>query len=243
MATVGRAFGVANDIRCRSRRSLVRSPLNASIVGRMREGGRGSTLLLTVALVVGACGHNPSRCKAVQPGQYFPAGTFTTAKSYAGEDAFMQQWYGEQLCAMTEAPLAHLPADETYRFLWLRSFHHPVSVRIDASGGRSTLVAVELNGAGDREPGTIERRTERTLSLPEWSSLTAAVRAASFWETPTNDPARDNGEDGAEWIVEGQVAGIYHVVSRLSPEQGPFRAVGEAFLRAAGLSFPADEVY
>ena len=70
----------------------------------------------------------------------------------------------------------------------------------------------------------------------------AAINAAAFWDAPTEDPGK-NGEDGAQWIIEGRRQGRYHVVERWSPKSGPIRSAGEAFLRAACLSFPADEMY
>lgn len=189
-------------------------------------------ILLGLVLVIGACGHSPSQCKTVQPGQYFPPGTFS---------ASTERWYGGQLCAMREEPLARSPADEAYRFLWLRSFHHPVAVRIEASAGTSALIAVELDGAGGYEPGTAKRRLERALSEQEWTTLVTAINAASFWDAPTTTPPQD--EDGAQWIIEGYRHGKYHAVDRDSSGSGPIRSVGEAFLRAAHLSFPADEMY
>jgi hypothetical protein len=199
-------------------------------------------LALLSALSAGSCGHSGSRCAASQPGQYFPAGVFHGAGVPPDRDARLQRWYGKQLCTMDEGPLADLPADETYRFLWLRSFHHPVSVRIESSRGRSSLVAVELDGPNGHDPGRIERRTERTLIEQEWQSLTSALSAAKFWEAPTDDPA-EQGMDGAEWIFEGHRSRVYRVVTRWSPGAGPFRSLGEKFLEAARFSFPADEVY
>lgn len=188
---------------------------------------------LIFVFVLGACGHGRSVCKAVQPGQYFPVGTFS---------APTERWYGGQLCAMREELLARSSADEAYRFLWLRSFHHPVAVRVEASGGTAALVAVELDGTGGHEPGTVERRTERSLSKEEWTTLVVAINAATFWDAPTEDPGA-KVEDGAQWIIEGRRQGRYHVVERSSPGAGPVRAAGEAFLRAAHLSLPPDEMY
>ena len=190
-------------------------------------------ILLALVFVLGACGHSPSHCETVQPGQYFPSGTFS---------ASTEKWYGGRLCAMREEPLARSPADEAYRFLWLRSFHHPVSVRIEASSGTSALIAVELDGADGHEAGTAEVRAERSLSEQEWTTLMAAIGPATFWDMPTQNPT-GFGEDGAQWIIEGYRHGRYHVVARWSPRSGPIRSAGEAFLHAAHLSFPADEMY
>jgi hypothetical protein len=50
-------------------------------------------------------------------------------------DAFIREWFSKHLTAMAEPPLPHLAASglEVYRFLYLRSFHHPVMVRVQES--------------------------------------------------------------------------------------------------------------
>ena len=203
---------------------------------------RGS-LLVTLCMAVGACAHGPARSVVVQPvppGQYFPAGAFQSAP---GGDESTQRWYVGQLRAMNEPPLPQLQADETYRFLWLRSFHDPVSVRIQASHGRATLVAVELERDDRGKVGSVKRRLERALTESEWRALTAALGDAEFWDAPTVDPDATLVADGAVWTFEGYRSGVYHAVTRWNPQWGAFRTLGEAFLHAAHLSFPADEVY
>jgi hypothetical protein len=197
-----------------------------------------------IALLAAACAHedNAARCTAVKPGQYFAVGTFALEKGEKEFDDLVQSLYGKPLCAMNEQPMTPRAVDEAYRFLWLRTFHHPISVRIETAGGKAILVAVELDGKGGYEPGAVERRKTRTLTAEEWRSLLAAVSAAGFWELPTEDPKAQHGFDGAEWIIEGYRAGTYHVVDRWEGPP-PIRAVGEAFLRAAHFSIPANEVY
>lgn len=194
--------------------------------------------------LIAACAHedNAARCTAVEPGQYFPVRTFTKQEEPPDRDDFVQRWYGKHLCAMAEGPMTGRKVDEAYRFLWLRSFHHPISVRIETAAGKATLVAVELDGRGGYEPGAVERRKTRTLDTGEWRSLVAAVAGGGFWEMPTIDPKDENGLDGAEWIIEGYRSGTYHVVDRWDGP-APVRAAGEAFLRAARFSIPPNEVY
>lgn len=200
--------------------------------------------LWVIVVLAAACAHedNAARCTAVQPGQYFPVKTFAEQKDRWNRDDFVQRWYGKHLCAMAEEPMAQRKVNEAYRFLWLRSFHHPISVRIETAGGKAALVAVELDGQGGYEPGAVDRRKTRTLGAEEWRGLADAVAAAGFWEMPTIDPKEQNGEDGAEWIIEGYRSGTYHVVDRWDGP-APIRAVGDAFLRAARFSIPPDEIY
>lgn len=68
------------------------------------------------------------------PGKSFQLHT-TGNPAYFPTDAvskFQTEWYSKHLAAMKEASLyaSENDAVESYRFLWLRSFHHPVAVRI-----------------------------------------------------------------------------------------------------------------
>ena len=63
-------------------------------------------------------------------------------------DSFRSEWYSSHLRAMSEPILAAPTTTRTYRFTWLRSFHHPIAIRIVSGPGQPKVIAVELNGAG-----------------------------------------------------------------------------------------------
>ena len=47
-------------------------------------------------------------------------------------DSFVNQWYSKTLFKMEEPVLSSYKGDkEIYRFTWLRTFHHPVAVRLE----------------------------------------------------------------------------------------------------------------
>ena len=159
-------------------------------------------------------------------------------------DQFVRNWYGEQLAAMNEPRLGMWVDSsdvEAIRFLWLRSFHHPVAVRAIRRGMSYSLVAVELTGAGGYEPGTILRRDSLRLDSLTWKALVTPLRRAEFWDP---DSSRV-GLDGAEWIVEAVTRGQLFAVKQWSPEAtgtgADMRAFGLAMLRLT--SIPADPVY
>jgi hypothetical protein len=120
---------------------------------------------------------------------------------------------------------------DVFRFLWLRSFHRSVAVRIEKTGTSITLVAKELSGAGGYEPGAIARTDTREFAASEWNELRRLVDRADFWKMPTS--TRDLGLDGAEWVLEGRASGVYHVVERWRPERGEYREIGLFLLRLA----------
>lgn len=191
-------------------------------------------LACAVLLLAPATGHAQT-VRPACPGRhasddYFPAGSLAWK---ADPGRFESGWYSSDLAAMAEPSLSCATSGRVYRFLWLRSFDHPIAVRV-VTGATPSIVAVELSGAGGYDPGKIKRRIRRTLAKEEFDRLEAAVSAA---ELPTL-PAFDDSSvsvDGAEWIVEIADHGRYNVVSRTSPGAGTFRQLGLAFLAISGL--------
>ena len=162
-------------------------------------------------------------------------------------DDFKAKWYSAQLQALQEPSLLALAKHgeaESYRFLWLRTFHHPISVRMDQQAdGSWVLVTKVASGAGGYSPGTLTTNTSRKLTAQEAQSFLSKVEAGGFWNAP--NPIDDQtGTDGSQWIIEGVKAGHYHVVDRWMPKDGPARNLG-LFLAfdLARLSIPKDEIY
>lgn len=124
-----------------------------------------------------------------------------------------------------------------YRFLWLRSFHEPVSVRLraDATGGATAILHI-ADGAGGYRPGRLRTNRQRTVATKDVSALLALLDEAGYWTLPIKeDPSSSAaGFDGAQWIIEGRKGNAYHVVDRWSPGDGPFREAALLLLRLAG---------
>ena len=163
-------------------------------------------------------------------------------------DNFKAKWYSGQLRALQEPSLLALTKHEkaeVYRFLWLRTFHHPVSVRMDLQADGSWILVTKVaSGAGGYKPGTLITNVSRKLTTQEAQSYLSRLQNAGFWSVP--NPIYDDqaGKDGSQWIIEGMKAGHYHVVDRWSPKDGPIRDLG-LFLAfdLAKLSIPKKEIY
>jgi hypothetical protein len=158
------------------------------------------------------------------------------------------EWYSRHLRAagepsLFEAPRSPRPAGAaTYRFTWLRTFHHPVVIRVEVERGRrARLVAKELSGHGGYDPGEITRHVERKLSPDEARRLGSVLAATRLLTWPARDCHGLLGLDGSQWIVEARDRTGYHLVDRWSPEGGPIREVGELMLRLTGWQY--GEVY
>jgi len=90
----------------------------------MRLGGAIAAVIL-VALVVSA------------QDTYFPSGALSDSDR---GDSDLARWYSGQLKALDEPSLlaeARNTSTQSYRFLWLRSFHHPIAVRLDVMADRT----------------------------------------------------------------------------------------------------------
>jgi len=105
---------------------------------------------------------------------------------------------------------------EIYRFTWLRTFHHPVSVRLEKQCDIIKLFAKVCDGAGGYEPKQIIFDTTITVTVNEYNLLTKKVTDIGFRNLLTEK--RDgNGMDGSEWIIEVVKDNKYHMVTRWTP--------------------------
>jgi hypothetical protein len=166
--------------------------------------------------------------------------------SFGEDDAFVRNWFASHLRAMAESSFScgADPPGDTYRFLWLRTFHHPIAVRVALRGDAGSLVAVELDGQGGYDPGNVLRRIERRLTTGEATLLSTAIRTGRFWQIDTTHrPLGEMGLDGAEWILEGRRSDEYHVTHRWSPRYGPYREICLSILRLSGLRVQESEIY
>lgn len=165
--------------------------------------------------------------------QYFPPSVFSKNK---WQDQYASDWYSKHLKAMQE-PSLYDPSNsekESYRFLWLRSFDHPVAIRLFRSSGTPTLTVKELDGTGGHEPGHIILDKTRSIPESEWKSFRDVVEHQCYWRL-ANDNDKSAGNDGAQWILEAAREGRYHVVDRWSPSSGDYRELGLYLLKLAGL--------
>jgi len=161
---------------------------------------------------------------------YFPPGALSANEWH---DQFTTDWYSKHLAAMDEHSL-YMPgyiAEECYRFLWLRSFHHPIAVCLWRSGDAHFVHVKQLSGAGGYEPGKLVINRTRFLTKGEWDEFIRLLEEASYWKLPTEDSVI--GNDGARWVLEGVRENRYHIVDRWGPKGGNYR---EACLYLLGIA-------
>ena len=185
--------------------------------------------------------------------QYFPPGVLGATTQ---EHDFKANWYAKELKALHEPSLWELshndPNVEAYRFLWLRTFDHPIAARLVVrASGSGWMHARMTSGQGGHEPGRIIRWGVSWLTRAKTQSLLEALAAADFWNLPTlarlnadPDGVQRIGVDGARWIVEGVKNGQYHVVDRWSPDTAdPVREIGLLSLKLGRFRIRSGGVY
>jgi hypothetical protein len=180
--------------------------------------------------------------------EYFPPGSLAATTE---KHEFFASWFSKHLKALGEPSVWHLslqkPPVEVYRFLYLRSFDHPIAVRLSiAADGTGSLTSKEMDGQGGYEPGaTIRNRTVK-LSGKRVELFREKVEELGFWKLSTwPDPNDRIGVDGARWIVEAAKDGRYHIVDRWSPERGdPILVIGRMLMiDLAGFKLRRRDVY
>jgi hypothetical protein len=165
---------------------------------------------------------------------YFPRGVFFR-KTPSGWDAdgSYRRGFSEHLRALAEPSLScGKRRSRDYRFLWSRSSHQPIVIRIGIPADLDQAASVLLDSTG-YDPALLTERRLFALSFPDQRRLMSALTRSNFWGMPS--PSDGPIPDGSEWVIEGRSGAAYHVVSRCSPRPGPFRDLGLLFMELAGL--------
>jgi hypothetical protein len=188
---------------------------------------------------------------AVLSSQYFPSGVFDTSmQSSSGT------WYACTLSLLDEPPLFALRDDKSlqvYRFLWLPSFHRPISVRLTINAdGSGSIVARSVDrhtGLLTKVPSDTEKLildTTSNVDKAQVQDVLGQLQHLAFWAMPTEEeqaPPQTSGTthqtptlrvmemDGSRWILEGVRDGEYHVVDRWSPKENSYSQLCKYLLR------------
>ena len=154
---------------------------------------------------------------------YFPGVVFHDEPAINQAHA---EWFSRHLRALGEQPL--LSSEGTaYRLLWLRSFHHPIAVRLDVNKDGSGQLHVKMtNGQGGYKPEELVEDRSFAVGRKQVAAFQAKIRKADFWHLATQEEEPEGviRLDGAQWMLEGIDDGRYHLVDRWGPERGPYRA-------------------
>jgi|ERR1041385_5885866 hypothetical protein len=134
-----------------------------------------------------------------------------------------------------EMPFDDLPdcVDESYRLIWIPTFHAPISTRIWRSGAKEFLATKQLDGRGGYGMGQLTFQNIRSLTDDEWNEFMRLLRQAGYWDLPSHEDSLPT-EDGAAWIIEGVRNGRHHLVNRRAPSS-EFREACIYLVKLSGL--------
>lgn len=136
-------------------------------------------------------------------------------------DSFLVNWYSKHLYSLNEPLLYNKPLEkETYRFTWLRTFHNPIAIRIEKSGGKPMIHWKVNDGTGGYEPDNLTVDRSKSISLKKWNKFKSLLQAYDFWAREM--PKRSFDADGSEWILEGNDMVNYRAMSVWSPSEGAY---------------------
>lgn len=161
---------------------------------------------------------------------YFNTKQETSKSKQDALSHFVNTWFSEMLFALKEPIISdYKGGKEVYRLTWIRSFHHPVSIRLEKWKNEIKMVTKVCDGAGGYEPGDLIQDTTFSISTEKYDTLIDIIEQANFWKLHT-EKSNENGMDGSEWIIEAYKNGNYHMVFRWTPRKGQFekfKAIGD----------------
>jgi len=149
-------------------------------------------------------------------------------------------WFSIKLNSLDEPILSDSLPNNIFRFFYLRSFIHPLVIRLENIKDSTILYWKECDGNGSYSPCNLITSKKKVLSLKEWSAINTKINSIKFWDLPTK---KENlfGSDGAQWVLEGKVSGRYHVVDRWSG--GEIATVCEELLKLTDFNLKKNEIY
>lgn len=144
---------------------------------------------------------------------HFPAKTEIDSPFFVGFNGGTNDWYSDMLTALQEPVLYDTASNKnSYRFLWLRTFHHPISVRIEKEESSCKVYWKMCSGQAGYSAGNLILTKEKIVEINDWKTISKQLSNANFWNLPSEND--NDGLDGAMWIFEAATQEYYHVVSR-----------------------------
>jgi len=156
-------------------------------------------------------------------------------------DTFLNQWFSY---FMTEFDVHNYSEKyggyESYRILWLRTFHNPIVIEIQDKRESVVLNYKISDGAGGYEFGNLKQDTTFIIDRQDWNQLTQLIKESDFWNL-TTDKDLIPGCDGSELILEAQHEKGYHMIHRWGGQE--IGECGRFMIELSKIKIPEDEFY
>jgi len=153
---------------------------------------------------------------------------------FGGSDKALKtiNYYTKFLISCDEPALDEKLPD-TYRFIYLRSFHNPIIVRLEKDKNNVKIYWKITDGKGGYDLGKMFVNEIKTLSIEDWNDFEKLVNDKKFWTM--NSFNNDIENDGATWLIEGKKQGKYHLVERWGG--GEISSLGKKLLQLTDIKF------
>jgi hypothetical protein len=160
--------------------------------------------------------------------------------------------YADRLKSLQEGSLRALPNASclnVYRFLWFRSFHNWISIKVEHhKDGTTTVYAKEFDRRTNAGPNPLlERKFD--WSTEEYASFINKIDSLKFWDSQSilTITERELSTDGAAWMLEGVDEHRYHFVVRRGADSSDtkpvVKEVGLFLLEKTKLLPPKGQMY
>lgn len=150
-------------------------------------------------------------------------------------------WLTQQLKNLNEPNLYNTNSKSIiYRFTWLRSFHHPISVRIEKNDKDHNVYWAIGKGAGGYEPKGLKRKGKRKISSNDWQIFESLLNKANYKNLPNKEYVLMT--DGATWTLEHKESDIFEAKNTNNPSK-EFESLCLYLVKLANIKIKEDEIY
>lgn len=126
-----------------------------------------------------------------------------------------------------------------YRFTWLRSFDHPITVRIEKIDDKYNLYWAIGKGSGGYKPKGLKRKGKRKISPNDWQMFESLLHKANYKDLPNKEYVLMT--DGATWTLEHKESDLFEAKNTNNPSV-EFESLCLFLVKLAKINIKADEI-
>ena len=152
-------------------------------------------------------------------------------------------WLTEQLKSLNEPDLYNTnykPNSTIYRFTWLRSFHDPISIRIEKINDKYNLYWAIGKGTGGYKVKGFKRKEKRKISSKEWQDFELLLNKANYKNLAYEEYVSIT--DGATWTLEHKESDLFEAKKTNNPSK-EFESLCLYLIKLANIKIKKDEIY
>ena len=131
-------------------------------------------------------------------------------------DSIIRQWCSSILYSIHEPVLYNYSGEgESIRFVWLRPFGKPVSVRLNHFNDTAfAIIKVLEKKTAEKGDQSVIMDTLIMLDKEKWQESLTSLENNAFWNTKPADTASGAIKDCTVWFLESRVNNKYNFINR-----------------------------